>query len=81
MSKDEASNPYADYSYAAMSNLVTRADRRHLPRQVESTGEPETLSGRINIRDMGSRTGASPAASSISNRNVGQLVSKKRTKT
>lgn len=57
MSK-EGAGKYADYSYAAMSNLVTKADRRTLPKQAEGTGEPESLSGRIEIRDMGTRSRA-----------------------
>lgn len=63
MAQDEpAKNPYADYSYAAMSNLVTKADRRQISkRDAETTGEPETLSGRINVKEMGSRARALPS--------------------
>ena len=40
-----------------MSNLVLQADRRFTSgRKDEVTGDPESLAGRINIRDMGSRT-------------------------
>jgi len=53
--EDAPKNKFADYSYAAMSNLVTRADRRTLPKQGETTGEPDTLAGRASIREMGSR--------------------------
>lgn len=59
MSNDDApKNKYADYSYAAMSNLVTKADRRTLPKQGETTGEPDTLAGRATVREMGSRARA-----------------------
>lgn len=47
----------AQFKYAAMSNLVLQADRRFVTRRGdENTGDPESLAGRINIRDMGSRT-------------------------
>ena len=40
-----------------MSNLVLQADRRFTSRRPdEHTGDPESLAGRINIRDMGGRT-------------------------
>ncbi|KAF2421033.1 pre-mRNA splicing helicase [Tothia fuscella] len=40
-----------------MSNLVLQADRRFTNRSKdEHTGDPESLAGRINILDMGSRT-------------------------
>jgi pre-mRNA-splicing helicase BRR2 len=45
-----------DYSYAANHNLVLMTDRSALPRRDnEPTGEPETLSGRISLKEMGSR--------------------------
>ncbi|KAI9845853.1 MAG: DEIH-box ATPase [Sclerophora amabilis] len=48
----------SQYKYSAMSNLVLQADRRFVTRRNdEVTGDPESLAGRINIRDMGSRTG------------------------
>ena len=44
------------YKYAAMSNLVLQHDRRFSTRRTdEVTGDPESLAGRINIMDMGSR--------------------------
>lgn len=47
---------YEQYSYANMSNLVTQANRRELPRRDnDPNGQPESLSGRINIREMGTR--------------------------
>ncbi|WPH02522.1 Hypothetical protein R9X50_00538700 [Acrodontium crateriforme] len=52
------------YKYAAMSNLVLQADRRFVSRRGdETTGDPESLAGRINLGDMGSRTAreAAPA--------------------
>jgi pre-mRNA-splicing helicase BRR2 len=46
----------AQYKYSAMSNLVLQADRRFITRRTdEATGDPESLAGRINIRDMGAR--------------------------
>lgn len=51
-------NNVAQYKYSAMSNLVLQADRRFTTRRTdEATGDPESLAGRINIRDMGMRTG------------------------
>lgn len=59
MSKDDGQhNKFADYSYAAMSNLVTRTDKRTLPKQGETTGEPDTLAGRASVKEMGSRVKA-----------------------
>lgn len=52
-----ADNHLAQFKYAAMSNLVLQADRRFTNRSKdEPTGDPESLAGRINIKDMGSRT-------------------------
>lgn len=49
-------NIAAQYKYSAMSNLVLQADRRFIAKPSdESTGDPESLAGRISIRDMGSR--------------------------
>ena len=45
-----------------MSNLVLQADRRFISRRNdENTGDPESLAGRLNIRDMGSRVGRESA--------------------
>ncbi len=45
------------YKYTAMSNLVLQADRRFVTRRGdENTGDPESLAGRINLNDMGSKT-------------------------
>lgn len=47
----------SQYKYGAMSNLVLQADRRFVSRRGdENTGDPESLAGRINLGDMGSRT-------------------------
>jgi pre-mRNA-splicing helicase BRR2 len=55
-------NNVSQYKYSAMSNLVLQADRRFVTRRNdEVTGDPESLAGRINIRDMGSRTGREDA--------------------
>ena len=49
-------NNISQYKYAAMSNLVLQHDKRFSTRRNdEVTGDPESLAGRINIRDMGSR--------------------------
>ncbi|KAI4247759.1 MAG: hypothetical protein L6R40_001345 [Gallowayella cf. fulva] len=53
-----AENNLAQYKYGAMSNLVLQHDRRFSTRRNdEMTGDPESLAGRINIRDMGARSG------------------------
>jgi pre-mRNA-splicing helicase BRR2 len=45
-----------------MSNLVLQADRRFTSRRTdEATGNPESLAGRLTIKDMGSRTGREAA--------------------
>jgi pre-mRNA-splicing helicase BRR2 len=47
----------SQYKYSSMSNLVLQADRRFVSRrQDEATGDPESLAGRLSIRDLGSRT-------------------------
>ncbi|KAJ6106764.1 hypothetical protein N7512_010281 [Penicillium capsulatum] len=46
----------SQYKYSAMSNLVLQADRRFISRvNDEATGDPESLAGRIGIREMGSQ--------------------------
>ena len=46
----------AEWAYGANMNLVLQADRSNIPsRRNEPTGEPETLAGRISVKDMGSR--------------------------
>ena len=55
----------AQFKYAAMSNLVLQADRRFVTRRTdENTGDPESLAGRVQIRDMGAALGSSGAPSS-----------------
>ncbi|EFY97198.1 SEC63/Brl and DEAD/DEAH box helicase domain protein [Metarhizium robertsii] len=53
------SDPHRDvsqYKYSAMSNLVLQADRRFVTRRTdEATGDPESLAGRLSIKDMGAR--------------------------
>ncbi|KAI9775085.1 MAG: DEIH-box ATPase [Candelina submexicana] len=49
-------NNVSQYKYSAMSNLVLQHDRRFTTRRNdESTGDPESLAGRMTIREMGSR--------------------------
>ncbi|KTW29425.1 hypothetical protein T552_01377 [Pneumocystis carinii B80] len=44
------------YKYSEISNKVSKADQRFVTRRDhEATGEPESLSGRISVKDMGSR--------------------------
>jgi len=46
----------SQYKYSAMSNLVLQADRRFYTRRTdEATGDPESLAGRLSVRDMGTR--------------------------
>ncbi|OJD26802.1 hypothetical protein ACJ73_01804 [Blastomyces percursus] len=55
-------NNVSQYKYSAMSNLVLQADRRFVTRRTdEVTGDPESLAGRINIRDMGTRASGADA--------------------
>lgn len=52
------------YKYAAMSNLVLRADKSlmdRVRRTDDATGDPESLSGKVNFRDMGSRVARNEA--------------------
>lgn len=52
-----ADNNLGQYKYSAMSNLVLQADRRFVSRRGDdATGDPESLAGRINLGEMGSRT-------------------------
>ncbi|WEW58444.1 Pre-mRNA-splicing helicase BRR2 [Emydomyces testavorans] len=58
-------NNVSQYKYSAMSNLVLQADRRFVTRRTdEVTGDPESLAGRISIRDMGARAAVPEAAKS-----------------
>ena len=50
----EGAQRLKQYEYRANSNLVLTAENRSA-RTNEATGEPETLWGRINQKDMGSR--------------------------
>ena len=46
----------SQYKYAAMSNLVLQPDKRFYSRRTdEPTGDPETLAGKVDIKEMGSR--------------------------
>ena len=52
----------SQYKYSAMSNLVLQADRRFVTRRTdEATGDPESLAGRLSIKEMGSRGGRDAA--------------------
>ncbi|KAK7540618.1 DEAD/DEAH box helicase domain-containing protein [Phyllosticta citribraziliensis] len=53
---DQKQPNLAQFKYAAMSNLVLQADRRFVSRRTdEATGDPESLAGRISIKEMGGR--------------------------
>ncbi|CAG8908804.1 unnamed protein product [Penicillium egyptiacum] len=55
----------SQYKYSAMSNLVLQADRRFISRtHDEPTGDPESLAGRIGIREMGARVAREDAPKS-----------------
>ncbi|EQL02923.1 Sec63 domain protein [Ophiocordyceps sinensis CO18] len=50
----DAQRDVSQYKYSAMSNLVLQADRRFVTRRTdEATGDPESLAGRLSIKDMG----------------------------
>ncbi|KAG7292219.1 hypothetical protein NEMBOFW57_002254 [Staphylotrichum longicolle] len=52
----------SQYKYSAMSNLVLQADRRFVTRRTdEATGDPESLAGRLSIKEMGARVGRDAA--------------------
>lgn len=53
-------NNLSQYKYSAMSNLVQQHDRRFTSRRTdEASGDPESLAGRINVREMGLRANQS----------------------
>lgn len=55
----------SQYKYSAMSNLVLQADRRFISRtHDEPTGDPESLAGRIGIREMGAQVARDTAPKS-----------------
>lgn len=46
----------SQYKYVNMSNLVLQADKRFISRRTdEPTGDPESLAGKVDIKEMGSR--------------------------
>ncbi|CAK7562243.1 MAG: Pre-mRNA-splicing helicase BRR2 [Sporothrix epigloea] len=56
MSNSNYDRDVSQYKYAAMSNLVLQADRRFVSRRKdEPSGDPESMAGRLQIQDMGSR--------------------------
>ncbi|EOO02053.1 putative sec63 brl domain-containing protein [Phaeoacremonium minimum UCRPA7] len=53
---DNHQRDVSQYKYSAMSNLVLQADRRFYTRRTdEASGDPESLAGRLSIKDMGAR--------------------------
>ena len=60
-------NNLAQYKYGAMSNLVLQADRRFVSRRGdETTGDPESLAGRVNVGGHGLANGERNGTSSSS---------------
>ncbi|KAK7419011.1 Pre-mRNA-splicing helicase BRR2 [Neonectria magnoliae] len=58
----DANRDVSQYKYSAMSNLVLQADRRFVTRRTdEATGDPESLAGRLSIKDMGAQVGRGSA--------------------
>jgi len=46
----------SQYKYANMSNLVLQVDKRFTHRRTdEATGDPESLAGKVDIKQMGDR--------------------------
>ncbi|WOO77743.1 U5 small nuclear ribonucleoprotein helicase [Vanrija pseudolonga] len=54
MSGNKGKKDLSQFNYGAISSLVVNQDRSVI-RSDEPTGQPETLKGRISVRDMGSR--------------------------
>jgi pre-mRNA-splicing helicase BRR2 len=78
--KGTGDNSLGQYKYANMSNLVLQADRRFVSRRGdEDTGDPESLAGRINLADMGSRNAREAAP--IQQASQEQARKRKRTET
>ena len=76
--KGGGDNPLGQYKYTNMSNLVLQADRRFVSRRgEEDTGDPESLAGRINLADMGSRNERETAPT----KQLGQEQARKRKRT
>ncbi|KAK9472497.1 Sec63 Brl domain-containing protein [Dipodascopsis tothii] len=56
----------SQYSYDAMANKVLQVDRRFVSRPSDdSTGDPESLSGKIKLSDMGTRVSRDNAPKDI----------------
>jgi len=78
--KGAGDNSLGQYKYANMSNLVLQADRRFVSRRGdEDTGDPESLAGRINLADMGSRNAREAAP--VQQASQEQARKRKRTET
>ncbi|KIH87831.1 pre-mRNA-splicing helicase BRR2 [Sporothrix brasiliensis 5110] len=70
MSNANYDRDVSQYKYAAMSNLVLQADRRFVSRRKdEPTGDPESMAGRLQIQDMGSRIAREAAPKTKSKKN------------
>ncbi|ORX36116.1 Sec63 Brl domain-domain-containing protein [Kockovaella imperatae] len=64
----------SEFNYGAMSRLVVNQDRSVL-RTDEPTGAPESLVGRINVRDMGSRVRREPPKELDKKKSKGKITS------
>src|SRR5947207_9767403 len=61
--------------YSEMSNLVMSSDKRDRGPRIEGlTGEPESLAGKINAREMGSRLPVSESVTEKTTLSSGQYV-------
>ncbi|KAL1643346.1 Pre-mRNA-splicing helicase BRR2 [Diplodia intermedia] len=68
-------NRLAQFKYAAMSNLVLQADRRFVTRRGDdATGDPESLAGRISIKEMGGRVARDSAPTDKKKKKQGGLA-------
>ncbi|CAK7266124.1 Pre-mRNA-splicing helicase BRR2 [Sporothrix epigloea] len=71
MSNSNYDRDVSQYKYAAMSNLVLQADRRFVSRRKdEPSGDPESMAGRLQIQDMGSRIAREAAPKTKKTKNL-----------
>ncbi|KAK9466803.1 Sec63 Brl domain-containing protein [Lipomyces arxii] len=60
---------YSQYSYDAMANKVLQVDRRFVSKASDdSTGNPESLAGKVSLADMGTRTSRDTAPKTAKDR-------------
>ncbi|KAK7208425.1 Sec63 Brl domain-containing protein [Myxozyma melibiosi] len=69
MADRKDNNNFKQYSYDAMSNKVLQVDRRFVSRPSDdSTGDPESLAGKIRLSDMGTRVSRDTVPTDSKNR-------------